>query len=386
VSVVALPGSFRGHAGRAGLRPGGGDDVALFFAERPCAVAGVFTRSLFAGPCVELSRRRVAAGRARAQVVVASNANVATGKRGLEDAIELSILAGRAAGVESDEVLVAGTGVIGRPWPMGLLSAHLSALEPASFVAGAEDLARAIMTTDTVPKIAEQSAGEASVVGFAKGSGMIEPDMATLLAFALTNAEVQPSVLERLWRKAVDETFNCLSIDTDTSTSDTAVVFADGAAGEVTEAELAVALRQVCLDLTLQLARDGEGATKLLTATVRGATSAAQAKRIAKSIAGSPLVKAAVHGADPNWGRVAMAIGKCHDQVGIDPGSVTISMCGEQCYPSIPGTDGLARLSALMRSDYVAIEVDLGVGSAEATVYGCDLSPEYVHINADYTT
>lgn len=186
--------------------------------------------------------------------------------------------------------------------------------------------------------------------------------------------------------RAVDETFNCLSIDTDTSTSDTAVVLANGAAGPVNEAALGLALREVCLDLTLQLARDGEGATKLVTVTVRSAADGLQARRVAKAIVNSPLVKTAVHGADPNWGRVAMAIGKCEDDRDIDAEKVIIRFGDLETYPQRPGEDGLRRLTEIMGADHVEIEVELQTGRAEATVYGCDLSDGYVRINADYTT
>jgi glutamate N-acetyltransferase/amino-acid N-acetyltransferase len=223
-------------------------------------------------------------------------------------------------------------------------------------------------------------------VGVAKGVGMIEPDMATMLAFVLTDAEVDAVTLNRLWRQTVDDTFNCLSIDTDTSTSDTAAVLANGSAGPVGAAALAAALREVCLDLTLQLARDGEGATKLLTVTVRAAADGGQARRVAKAIVNSPLVKAAVHGADPNWGRVAMAIGKCQDDRDLDPEKIIIRFGDLETYPHRVGEEGLRRLSAIMAADHVEIEVELGTGFAEATVYGCDLSAGYVRINADYTT
>jgi glutamate N-acetyltransferase/amino-acid N-acetyltransferase len=349
----------------------------------------MFTQSLFAGPSVTLSRPRVLAGHARAIVVLAQNANVANGPQGARDAEEVAGLVASLIRVPNPEVLIASTGVIGRPYPMDLVRSHLGGVTGfpgGPFGADAGRVARAIMTTDTVPKTAAQAAGPARVVGVAKGSGMIEPNMATMLAFVLTDASAPAPVLQRLWRRAVDETFNCLSIDTDTSTSDTAVVLANGAAGEVSETELGIALRAVCQDLTLQLARDGEGASKLLTVTVGSARDGSQARRVAKAIVNSPLVKSAVHGADPNWGRVAMAIGKCDGDTDIDPGAVVIRFGDMETYPSRPGPDGLGRLSEIMSADLVEIEVDLGIGTAEATVYGCDLSAEYVRINAEYTT
>ncbi len=386
MTALALPTGFVAHTGRAGLRDEEGDDVAVIVSTRPCSSAGLFTQSRFEGPSVTLSRPRAGSGRARAIVVIAKNANVANGPRGLRDAEEITGAVATATGVPVDEVLIASTGVIGRPYPMDLLRTHLAGLGRADFDADAVNVARAMMTTDTVAKTAGQHAGPARVVGVAKGVGMIEPDMATMLAFVLTDAEVDAITLRRLWRQTVDDTFNCLSIDTDTSTSDTAAVLANGAAGPVGTADLAAALRQVCLDLTLQLARDGEGATKLLTVTVRAAADGDQARRVAKAIVNSPLVKTAVHGADPNWGRVAMAIGKCQDDRDLDPEKIIIRFGDLETYPHPPGEDGLGRLSAIMAADHVEIEVELGTGFAEATVYGCDLSAGYVRINADYTT
>ncbi len=382
---VALPFGFVAHTGHAGLREQG-DDVAVILSRRPCVSSGLFTQNLFEGPSVTLSRARAATGRARAIVVVAKNANVANGPQGLRDAEEVTAAVARATGISPEEVLIGSTGVIGRPYPMPLLRAHLAGLQGSPFDADALHVATAMMTTDTVPKIAVQQAGAAQVVGMAKGVGMIEPDMATLLVYVLTDAAVDQPTLTSLWRRAVEETFNCLSVDTDTSTSDMAVVLANGAAGPVNRSELAVALREVCLDLTLQLARDGEGATKLLTVTVRSASHREQARRVAKAIVNSPLVKAAVHGADPNWGRVAMAIGKCQDDRDVDPDNVVIRFGDLETYPNRPDAAGLLRLAELMAADHVDIEVELGIGPAEATVYGCDLSAGYVRINADYTT
>ena len=383
--AVPLPQGFVAQTAALGLRDAG-DDFAVVMSTRPCVSAGVFTRSLFAGPSVVLSRPRAASGRARAIAVVAKNANVATGEEGLHNAEELSRLVADSTGLAAEEVMVASTGVIGRPYPMDLVRAGLARLAESPFDAGAEAVAAAMMTTDTVAKTAVQDAGPARVVGVAKGVGMIEPDMATMLAFVFTDAETDAVTLDRLWRRAVDDTFNCLSVDTDTSTSDSAVVLANGAAGPVGEGALSVALREVCLDLTLQLARDGEGATKLITVTVRAARDRDQARRVAKAIVNSPLVKTAVHGADPNWGRVAMAIGKCHDYSDIDPERVVIRFGEVEAYPARPGPEGLEELAEVMSADHVEIEVELHTGTAEATVYGCDLSAEYVRINADYTT
>jgi glutamate N-acetyltransferase/amino-acid N-acetyltransferase len=384
--VPDLPEGFVAHTGGAGLRKDG-EDVAVLFATGDCSSAGVFTKSLFAGPSVTISRQRLTTGRARAVVVIANNANVANGPRGRKDAEEVTSLAAARLGLHPEQVLIASTGVIGRPYPMEQIREYFSLLpRPPGFRAGALEVARAMMTTDTRPKVARYASGGARFVGIAKGVGMVEPDMATMLAFVLTDAAVDPGVLDTAWRRAVDDTFNSLSVDTDTSTSDTAVVLASGVAGPLSPAAVEVALRQVCLDLTLQLARDGEGATKLLTVAVRAARDRDQARRVAKAIVNSPLVKTAVHGADPNWGRVAMAIGKCSDDRDIDPEKVMIRFGDMEVYPTRPGTTGLAEVAQIMMADHVEIEVELGTGDAEATVYGCDLSDGYVRINADYTT
>jgi glutamate N-acetyltransferase/amino-acid N-acetyltransferase len=385
VPPVDFPRGFVAHTSALGLRDSG-DDFAVVMSTVPCVSAGVFTRSLFAGPSVTLSRARIASGRVRAVTVVAKNANVATGAEGRRHAEELSRLVATAVGLSPEEVVVASTGVIGRPYPMDEMRKGLAELAGSPFDADATRVATAIMTTDTVAKVAVQSAGAARVVGVAKGVGMIEPDMATMLAFVFTDAEVAAVDLDQMWRRSVDETFNCLSVDTDTSTSDTAVVLANGLAGPVRPAELGMALREVCLDLTLQLARDGEGATKLITVTVRLASHRDQARRVAKAIVNSPLVKTAVHGADPNWGRVAMAIGKCQDDTDIDPERVVIRFGDVEAYPARPDPDRLDRLSEAMSGDHVEIDVDLQTGTEEATVYGCDLGDGYVRINADYTT
>lgn len=392
---IPLPAGFRAHTGSAGLREDG-DDVVVVVNDGPApASSAVFTRSLFAGPSVVLSRANAESGRARGVVVVAKNANVATGEQGMANAREVLDRAAAAVGVAPEDLLIASTGVIGRQYPMDLLRTHLDGLAGARFGSDARAVAAAMMTTDTHPKtavreIATTTGSTARVVGVAKGVGMIEPDMATMIAVLFTDAAVEPTVLDSAFRAAVDDTFNCLSVDTDTSTSDTAIAFASGVAGEVAETELREALEAVCLDLTRQLARDGEGATKLLTVEVTGARDHAQAKRVAKAILNSPLVKTAVHGADPNWGRVAMAIGKCHDDTDIDPERVRIVFGDLETYPAFPGEAELERLTQIMRAEEVTIAVDLGVADTVAggscTVYGCDLSREYISINADYTT
>jgi glutamate N-acetyltransferase/amino-acid N-acetyltransferase len=382
--AVDVPREFVTYAGNAGVKDGT-PDISIVASRRPCAADGVFTQSLFAGPSVALCRRHLRDGTARAIVTVSKNANVATGPQGDSDAAELVALVARAVGARPDEVLVGSTGVIGRRYPMDRIRSHLEGLE---MPAGADfpAVARAIMTTDTVPKLASARAGPATVTGIAKGSGMIEPNMATMLAYVFTDAAVPSASMARLFRPVVEATFNSLSIDTDTSTSDSAVLLANGAAGPVPAGELERAVLAVCQSLTVQLAADGEGATKVIQVNVTAARDGAQAKRVAKAVVNSPLVKCAVHGADPNWGRVVMAIGKCWHDTDIDPDRVRVSFNNFEVYPGLLDERGLGELAQLMRSGAVDIDVSLGTGEAAATVWGCDMSAEYVHINADYTT
>jgi glutamate N-acetyltransferase/amino-acid N-acetyltransferase len=246
--------------------------------------------------------------------------------------------------------------------------------------------ATAIMTTDTRPKVISLSCGDATVVGIAKGVGMIEPNMATMLAFFCTDAAVSASDLDRVFRSVVERTFNAVSVDTDTSTSDTAAIFANGRAGAVDLAEFERVLHEAALYLVKEIAGDGEGASKLIEVQVGGARDATQAKRVAKAIVNSPLVKTAVHGGDPNWGRVAMAVGKCEDDLDIDQERVRIGFADFEVYPARPDADTMARLITHLGGREVLIRVDLGIADGEFTVYGCDLTNGYVHINSAYTT
>ena len=390
MSGVPLPCGFSAHVANVGIKDDS-DDFVVVAADRPCAASAVFTRSRFAGPSVEVSRRHAADGTLRAVVVVSKNANVATGAEGLAHAEELAAGVAVSLGCDPADVLVASTGVIGRPYPMDRIRAHLSGLHGPFEGTDAVAAATGMMTTDTHPKsaastLATTDGGTASVVGIAKGVGMIEPDMATMLAFVFTDAAVAADRLDAVFRRVVDRTFNSLSVDTDTSTSDTAAVLADGAAGPVDEHDLEAALLAVCLDLTRQLARDGEGAETLLVVDVEGGRDDGQARRVAKAVVNSPLVKTAVHGADPNWGRVAMAVGKCSDDVDIDQERVRIRFGDREVYPTPVDEAGLAELEDYLAGDEVHIGVDLGIGSGAWTVYGCDLTDGYVRINADYTT
>ena len=385
--MTALPRGFRSHVANIGVKDDT-DDFVVVAADRVVPTAGVFTRSRFAGPSVTLSRANVADGGARAVVVISKNANVATGTRGHEDALEVARSVAERLGCEPTDVVVASTGVIGRRYPIERIRAGIAALPDDLVSVDADGPARGMMTTDTVPKVSDATiAGSAArVVGLAKGVGMIEPDMATHISLLFTDAELSVTDLDATFRRVVDRTFNCVSIDTDTSTSDSSVIMASGAAGPVDPAAFEVALHRVAVELTKQIARDGEGARSLIEVRVDTARDPAQAKRVAKAIVNSPLVKTAVHGGDPNWGRVAMAIGKCSDDLDIDQDAVVIRFGDTEVYPRLLDDDALAALSAYMRGSDVLIHVSLTTGTADTTVWGCDLSDEYVRFNADYTT
>ncbi|MFI9275577.1 bifunctional glutamate N-acetyltransferase/amino-acid acetyltransferase ArgJ [Kitasatospora sp. NPDC052896] len=380
-----LPQGFRSTTAHFGLREDG-DDFTVLVSESPARCAAVFTQSRFAGPSVLISRAAAADGRARGVVVVAKNANVATGKQGEADALEVRRSVARTMGVDEDELLIASTGVIGRRYPMEQLRAGLRTLEWPFGQANFDAAARAIMTTDTRPKTITVPCGAATITGIAKGVGMLEPDMATLLTFFCTDADLPADRLEGVFRSVMDRTFNALSIDTDTSTSDTAAVFANGLAGPVDVHEFEQALERAALHLVREIARDGEGAAKLIEVRVSEARDAAQAKRVGKTVVNSPLVKTAVHGADPNWGRVAMAIGKCRDDLDIVPERVRISFGDVQVYPGDVDDRALDALRRHLGGDEVVISIGLGIAEGSFTVYGCDLSEGYVRLNADYTT
>ena len=383
--MTTLPAGFRAYVANVGIKDST-DDFVVVATDSPCPTVGVFTTSSFAGPSVLVSREHLSSPTAQAVVVISKNANVATGDVGLANAREVVAGVATALGCTAGDVLIASTGVIGRQYPMDRVRAGLAAI-PASFASVEADLvATGIMTTDTVSKVASTSVGAARIVGVAKGVGMIEPNMATLITLMFTDARLTAGDLDPIFRRVMDRTFNCVSIDTDTSTSDTAIVMAGGEAGPVDLVEFEQGLYEVAASLTKQVARDGEGAEKLIEVVVEGAHTPEQAKRVAKAIVNSPLVKTAVHGADPNWGRVAMAIGKSTTADEVDQSQVVIRFGDQEVYPSSVDEAGLRALAEYMRGDEVRITAALAAGDASATVWGCDLTDGYIRINADYTT
>ncbi|ABA20295.1 N-acetylglutamate synthase [Trichormus variabilis ATCC 29413] len=362
------------------------EDFVFLRSDVPCVADGVFTQSLFAGPSVTISRQNLQNGQAQGIIIISKNANVANGAVGTADAEEIIQLVAQETGIAAENLAIASTGVIGRRYPIEKIRAGLVGMGQKLTSADFDLAARGIMTTDTVSKIAARQVGNAQLVGIAKGVGMIEPNMATMLAFFFTDAAISVNTLRQIFRSTIDKTFNCLSIDTDTSTSDSAVILANGLAGEVPEAEFAGALQEIAHELVLKIARDGEGATKVIEVTVDSAANYAQAKRVAKAIVNSPLVKTAVYGADPNWGRVAMAIGKCEDERDINPDQVVIRFDEVQVYPNTFQAENLEKLKEIMSQEKVNIHVSLNIGADVATVWGCDLTEGYVEINGKYST
>ncbi len=385
-TLPAYPQGYLSVAKNIGIKDDTLDFTVVYSTAR-AAAAGMFTQSLFCGAPVIVGREHLADGHLQALVVNSKNANVATGKQGVENSREITELVARELGVAAEDVLPSSTGVIGQQLPIEKFRAEVAGLRDALKPEDLGATAQAIMTTDTRPKARARRVGSTVLAGMAKGSGMIEPNMATMLSFLFTDAAIPPGTLQPMLREAVAQSFNMVSVDTDTSTSDTVVIMANGLAGEVDLAEFQTALNEMCIELAKEVARDGEGATKLLEVVVTSARDDQQAKRVAKALVNSPLIKTAVHGADPNWGRVAMAVGKCHEETDIRPENVTMSF-GDTCVyeKGEPLGVDLSQLEAYLEGTEIRILVDCGLQTGQATVWGCDLTEEYVRINALYTT
>jgi glutamate N-acetyltransferase/amino-acid N-acetyltransferase len=361
-------------------------DLAVIYSSVRARAAAVFTRNRFPGAPVIVGRKHIAKGIVQALVVNSKNANVAMGKQGIDNAIETCRIVGEELGIDPYEVLPFSTGVIGRPLPMEKIRAGLKRIRGELKADNLKLAAEAIMTTDTAPKYCSRRVGRAVIAGIAKGAGMIEPNMATMLVYLMTDAALPKPVLRPMLKRVVDRTFNCVSIDTDTSTSDTVVLMANGLAGAVKLGPFEKALLELCEHLTKQIARGGEGATKLITVDVNRAKNETQAKRVAKSVVNSPLVKTAVYGCDPNWGRVIAAVGKTFDS-SIEPEKVTIYFGETDVFKKgSPVPCDLEALRNYLGQAEVTITVELGLGRASARVWGCDLTEGYIKENAYYTT
>lgn len=377
-----MPRGFRCASRNVGLKPKA-KDLTLFVSEVDATAAAVFTRNQFPGAPIILGRETMKGGKLRAIVVNSKVSNVATGERGIENARRMAAAAAKEIGTAADRVLVSSTGVIGVPLPIDIIERGLVGMN-AELTTDPMVGVEGIMTTDTYPKGLSASVGDATITWVAKGSGMIEPNMATMLSYIFTDAAFDAKTLDRMLREAVHVSYNMLSVDSDTSTSDTCAILANGMAGAVDEQQFAEALQAGCIRMTEMLARDGEGARHLLRITVTGAQDEADARRVAKSLVNSPLIKTMVFGADPNVGRILMAVGKVFD-ARIDPQSTDASINGFQVVGNgarLEFDDSIVRDA--LKNDTVDIEISLGVGTASARAYGCDLTQGYIDENAAY--
>jgi glutamate N-acetyltransferase / amino-acid N-acetyltransferase len=399
IPEIAPLDGVRFAAGAAGIRYAERTDVMLAVMDEGATVAGVFTKSKCPSAPVDWCRSRLKGGKAKALLVNSGNANAFTGKTGA-DAVKLSAkIAAAATGANDRQIFVASTGVIGEPLDATKFDGVLAKLATEARPDAWQEAARAIMTTDTFPKLATRRASigdvEVTISGMAKGAGMIAPDMATMLSFVFTDAPIAAEALQAMLSKSVQRSFNAITVDSDTSTSDTLLLFATGAAkkrgapkiekaADKRLVEFKKALDAVLLDLAHQVVKDGEGARKFVEVTVTGAESAKAAKKVALSIANSPLVKTAIAGEDANWGRIVMAVGKSgeyaeRDRLAIWFGGVRVAFKGLRD-PSYDEQE----VSEIMKRQEIVINVDLGVGDGAATVWTCDLTKEYVAINGDY--
>ena len=392
---VTSPEGFCAGATYAGIKRNKDSlDLGILFSEAPCVAAGLFTTNRIKAAPVTLSQERLRKGEAVAVVVNSGCANACTGEQGLADATEMANLVAKNTGLLPEDVLVASTGVIGQRLPIKQIGAAIDRITLSR--EGGHELAKAMMTTDSVPKetavAVKVAESRFTIGGVAKGAGMIHPDLATLLCFLTTDAAIDLDFLRLSLRKAVDASFNVLSIDGDTSPNDTVLILANGRAGNEVISQgseqagaFQQALDQVCIYLAKCIARDGEGATKLIEVTVSGAPSVAAARLAARTVVSSPLVKTAIHGSDPNWGRIMAAVGRS----GVEVVESRIDLyIGDTCVVRggrpVPFNEGA--LLEILNGSEVPIALQLNLGEATATAWGCDLSEEYVTINSQYMT
>jgi glutamate N-acetyltransferase/amino-acid N-acetyltransferase len=391
--TVTSPRGFSAGATYAGIKKksAGVLDLGLLVSETPPKIAAVFTTNSFKAAPVTLSQQRLKTGRAAAVIVNSGCANAGTGEAGQADAAEMAALAAEKLGLDAEQVLVASTGVIGQRLPMEKIRAGIAGIIPSA--EGGHHLARAMMTTDTGPKeVAVAASGEFTIGGVAKGAGMIHPQMATMLCFLTTDANIEAAFLAESLARAADVSLNMVSVDGDTSPNDMLLIMANGkAGGEAIVPDsprgrlFQQGLEKACIHLARAVAGDGEGATRLIEVTIKGAVSDYEARKAARTVVSSPLVKTAVHGSDPNWGRILAAAGRSGaeletDRVDIYIGGIRL-VAGGTALPV-----DLKKVSKSLGGKEVNITIDLNLGGASATTWGCDLSAEYVAINSEYTT
>ncbi len=387
-----LPLGFRAAAVKAGIKPSGGLDLTVLASDRDGSAAGTFTTNRVAAAPVHWDRALLPSGSIRAIVINSGNANAATGQAGLDDARATAEGAAKLLGCRPDQILVASTGVIGHPLPMPKVEAGVASAV-GKLAAGSEafhEASRAIMTTDTKPKVVnlrrEVGGKVVTLLGLAKGAAMIGPNMATMLGFLLTDAKVEPEALRAMLKSAVDDSFNCISVEGHMSTNDTVLALANGASGSEDDEALAGMVREACITLARMIPDDGEGATHLVTIDVEGAKSTQDARAIAKAVADSPLVKTAIHGADPNWGRIVSAAG--YAGVAFEEAELSLWLNEIPLYRDgapLPFDDAAASANLRENRD-THVRLVLTQGSASTRFWTCDLTAEYVRLNADYTT
>ena len=393
---VAYPQGFKAAGVRAGIKKSGNLDVAVIYTEKEAAVAGVFTQNQVAAAPVQVSKIVVETGTAHAVVANAGCANACTGEQGLRDAQKMAEIAAAELNCRADDVIVASTGVIGVNLPMDKMEAGIKAAVKELSENGSVNAGNAIITTDTYSKACateiEIGGKEIRLGAIAKGSGMIMPNMATMLCFITTDVDIDKNLLQTALSEITEVTFNMLTVDGDTSTNDMVIVLANGAAGnpKITEknadyVKFYAALQEMCTEITKRIAADGEGASKFITVNVHNAHNFADAKKIAMSVANSPLVKTAFFGEDPNWGRTICAVG--YSGVKINPDKTTIKFGGIPVYKNGVGANfDAAAMKNVMAAKDIIVDIELGLGAAEATVWTCDFSYGYVKINGEYHT
>ncbi|MDQ0199708.1 bifunctional glutamate N-acetyltransferase/amino-acid acetyltransferase ArgJ [Neobacillus ginsengisoli] len=353
----------------------------------PATAAAVFTKNRFCSAPVQIGKQNIENNILQAFVINSGNSNVATGEQGLKNAKKIIEVLSKELNISATDILPSSTGVIGYQLPMEKILYGIANLKDEMVDGGFHTAAKAILTTDTKCKIQSCKIGDATLLGIAKGSGMIEPNMATMLCYFVTDAHIPQDSIYKILKGAVDLSFNMISVDTDTSTSDTVAIMANGLAGTVDLQQFEQSLKSMAIELAKEIARDGEGATKLIEVNVNEASDFLQAKKVAKSIVNSPLVKTAIFGTDPNWGRIAMAIGKTEDP-SIDPAKISIAFNNLIVFKDGQQheTLDLLKLRSYLGLKDININVSLGLGNAHATVWGCDLTYDYVKINGEYTS
>jgi glutamate N-acetyltransferase/amino-acid N-acetyltransferase len=390
-----LPRGFHLSVASAGIKTPDRSDMALICSDTEASISGTFTTNRVKAAPVQLNMRRIRSGRGRAVVVNSGNANACTGRAGMRDARETAALMGKILGVPERLVYVCSTGVIGVPLPMEKIKRGIKRLARDMGNAGLEDAARAIMTTDTFPKFLSRTLKvgrrEGVVSAICKGAGMIAPDMATMLCFLMTDIAVEQSALTAALKEAVEHSFNRVTVDGDRSTNDTVLAMSNGMLGNPVITgkssnfnKFGRMLSEITYELSRQIARDGEGATKLIEVELRGARSGAEAKKGALAVANSLLVKTAIYGSDPNWGRIIASLGA--SGISIKEEKTDISLCGIKLFSKGKATGREAEARKALRKKEVKVGVDLNLGRAAARVLTCDLTEEYVSVNAEYTS